>query len=83
MHNFFYPMHWRETTVDIQKIWILNECKSKEDLDKADELFKQANFLKDSSFRQKSFQHILKLSKASPNNYEEVQQIFFQALNLK
>ncbi len=48
MHNFFYPMHWRETTVDIQKIWILNECKSKEDLDKADELFKQANFLKDS-----------------------------------
>jgi len=53
IHNIFYPIDWQETNIDIQKLWLINECKTKEDIEKANILFENPEFLKDKSVRNK------------------------------
>jgi len=28
MHNFYYPMHWREACMNIELLWCMNECRN-------------------------------------------------------
>ena len=73
MHNIFYPQTWREASLDIAKLWFMNECRSEEDLDLADRMFEDMDYFKDEKAMATISSHIVNLCENhQPNSYEEV-----------
>lgn len=82
MHDIFYPQHWKEACLNVEKLWLINECKNRQDLDKADSLFDQnCRYFDDAEARQKIGQHVLKVGEENQfNTYDEVKQAFLQSI---
>jgi hypothetical protein len=53
MHDIFYPQTWQEATLTCEKLWLLTECKSKEDFQNCDKLFETPEYLADEEVRQR------------------------------
>lgn len=78
MHSLFFPMTWQETSVNIQKLWML-ECTSTKDVNSMEQLFQNRNYLKDPQTSERCMDLALKINQDSLA-YEEVQQACVQAI---
>jgi len=47
--------------LNIEQLWSINECRNAADIEKAGEMFKNADYQKDEAFRKKSSAHILNI----------------------
>jgi len=43
-------MTWREAQVDIMRLWLTAECKTKEDLTKASDIFQKVDFYENKEY---------------------------------
>lgn len=74
-------MTWREAQVDIMRLWLTAECKTKEDLTKANEIFQKANFHECQEYLTTANKLILELANnQTSSQFEEVQLALFNAL---